>query len=238
MIFVGDVAVAPGDNFRFNGFGGAFRDVPLSLNLEGAVAQETDEVPAWGCCNANNWTDHFSQFRLGPVFLANNHIHDIPDGIPRTVEWLHLHGLECFGAGASGAAAAQAVKIEHGSVAYLVMGFGWAVIGCQPVTATHAGVNRLEGSDVLRQAVTAIHRGRNQRLVVVIHGNYEFERYPQPAHRKLSKQLIDLGVYSVIFHHPHIVGPVECYKGRTIAYSLGSSICAKTAFGRSCRIGV
>ena len=59
-------------------------------------------------------------------------------------------------------------------------------------------------------------------MVAVIHANYEFELYPQPAHRRLARQLIDAGAYAVIFHHPHIVGPIERYNGRTIAYSLGN----------------
>jgi hypothetical protein len=51
---------------------------------------------------------------------------------------------------------------------------------------------------------------------VLIHGNYEFELYPQPAHRQLALELIDAGVHSVIFHHPHRVGPVERYKRRSL----------------------
>lgn len=59
-------------------------------------------------------------------------------------------------------------------------------------------------------------------MIVVIHGNYEFEQYPLPAHRRLAKMLIDIDVYSIIFHHSHIVSPIERYKGRTIAYSLSN----------------
>jgi len=83
-------------------------------------------------------------------------------------------------------------------------------------------VNILEGNHVLQSATAAVQSVGTHRVIVIMHGNYEFERYPQPGHRKLSKMLIDLGVYAVIWHHPHIVGPVEQYKGRTIAYSLGN----------------
>src|SRR5690606_38716785 len=82
--------------------------------------------------------------------------------------------------------------------------------------------NRFEGAAVLEQLYSGMRAHPDLKPVVVVHGNYEFELYPQPGHRKLAKALIDAGAYAVIFHHPHIVGPVVRYQGRTIAYSLGN----------------
>ena len=62
----------------------------------------------------------------------------------------------------------------------------------------------------------------NKYIVYVFHWNYECEFYPQPVHRSLAHRLIDLGAYAVVGHHPHMLGPIEIYKGRTIAYSLGN----------------
>ncbi len=156
------------------------------------------------------------------MFLANNHIHDLPDGVATTRQYLTEHELQCFGAGKNTANAAIPITTGEASERFTLLGFGWSVIGCKSATKNTAGVNRLEGRQVLRQATAALKKSDTGKVIVVIHGNYELEKYPQPAHRELARQLIDAGVYAVIFHHPHIVSPVERYKGRTIAYSLGN----------------
>jgi poly-gamma-glutamate synthesis protein (capsule biosynthesis protein) len=159
---------------------------------------------------------------MAPVFIGNNHIHDISDGVRSTISTLAAQGLRHFGAGLNEVDAGGYVAARSGQQDYLLLGFGWPVIGCVPAQVDSAGVNRLEGRRVRAMCQEAIRAAGGHRVVVVIHGNYEFELYPQPAHRQLAKSLIDCGVYSVIFHHPHIVGPVERYKGRTIAYSVGN----------------
>ncbi|HZJ97857.1 MAG TPA: CapA family protein [Oligella sp.] len=192
------------------------------MNLEGAVLNEDSAIPAWGTYNASYWLRSFSGFNLAPVFLANNHIHDLPEGIAITREHLAKHKLQSFGVGKNTADAAIPVTTDEASERFTLLGFGWSVIGCKSATKNTAGVNRFEGRQVFMQATAALKKPDAGKVVVVIHGNYELEKYPQPAHRKLARQLIDAGVYAVICHHPHIVSPVERYKGRTIAYSLGN----------------
>lgn len=221
MIFTGDVAIADEDSFSFIGFDG-LKPKSWSINLEGAVLMEGSQIPGWGTYNSPRWVDSFSGFRLAPVFLANNHIHDLVNGVAETRDYLIKQNLESFGAGADTSSARISVTTESCGHEFTLLGFGWPVIGCKPADRQSAGVNRLEGCQVLSQTREALLRAGEGKVVVVMHGNYEFEKYPQPAHRKLARQLIDEGVYAVVCHHPHIVSPVERYKGRTIAYSLGN----------------
>lgn len=221
MILAGDVALAHNDHLTFTGFD-ILKSKPWCLNLEGAILAVGANSPDWGTYNSVDWIKSFEHFRLAPVFLANNHIHDVPDGIAVTLKYLDGHNLQAFGAGKDAAFAAIPATIKSTDESYTLLGFGWPVIGCKPVAKKSAGINRLEGRQVLAQARAALRKPSSGKVVVVIHGNYEFERYPQPAHRKLARKLIDEGVYAVICHHPHIVSPVERYKGRTIAYSLGN----------------
>lgn len=221
MIFVGDVAIAHGDEFSFDGFDDKSIGKPWCINLEGAITGSND-VPAWGVYNTSTWAESFAGFNLGPTFIGNNHIHDVPDGIRSTLAELEQQGIAAFGAGKNPSDATRCVASKHGDQEYVLLGFGWPVIGCQPVSSRRPGVNRLEGKSAIRQAKEAVRDAGRARVVVVFHGNYEFERYPQPAHRRLFMALIDHGVYAVIGHHPHIVGPIERYKGHTIAYSLGN----------------
>lgn len=221
MIFAGDVAIAHGDCFSFEQFPASSLEVPWCLNLEGAITNSL-EVPVWGVYNASRWAESFSRFQLAPLFVGNNHIHDVDDGIELTRAQADADGLCTFGAGADLPTAISPATVDCGRHRYVLLGFGWRVIGCKPAGAKRPGVNPLEAASVMHQAKVALHNAEDARVVVVMHGNYEFERYPQPGHRKLARELIDLGVHAVIGHHPHVVGPVERYRGKTIAYSLGN----------------
>ena len=217
MIFIGDVAIAPGDRFRHVGFPDNFQVKPICLNLEGAISPQ-DELPARGLCNSLNCLDSFKDFTLGPVFLGNNHITDIPDGISITQTHLAENKLQFFGAGCS-QTDAESVAIDGD---FVCLGFGWPVIQCVPASSKRPGVNRFEGNAVRKQVNKALKQHPQKKLIAVFHWNYEFEPYPQPGHRALAMELIDMGVHAIIGHHPHVVGPVECYRGHTIAYSLGN----------------
>lgn len=221
MIFVGDVAIAHHDQFTFSGFPEHLLHLPWCVNLEGAIT-DSGAAPGWGVYNSSTWTESFEEVRLGPVFLGNNHIHDVADGVNATLDRLAAFGLPAFGAGRDEKAAARPIHFEFGNLVYVLLGYGWPVIGCRQSKRDSPGVNRLEGQRIRVQLEAAMAKYPDARFVVVLHGNYEFERYPQPGHRRLARELIDMGAYAVVGHHPHIVGPVERYRGRTIAYSLGN----------------
>lgn len=209
MLFVGDVAIAPGDIFTYEGFPDVFEGKKICPNLEGAI-ENGNTLPDFGLCNSKDWLASFSLFDVGPVFLANNHISDIPNGVERTLSELEKNGITSFGINGK-----NLVEDEK----HVYIGFGWSVIGCDNGVGK---VSELSGDVVLSEATKALALSGSKTVIVVMHWNYEFEKYPQPAHRKLAMDLIDMGVYAVIGHHPHIVSPVERYKGRTIAYSVGN----------------
>lgn len=222
MIIAGDVALAHDEKFRFVGFPSELLKAQLCLNLEGPILQTDAEVPSWGVYNSHSWTKSFEGWRLTAVSLANNHIHDVADGIGRTIRTLRSSGLETVGAGASRAASALPTVLQENDQTFTLLAFGWSVIGCRGATSDSPGVNPLLRLNVLRQAHDALSNAPTTRAVVILHANYEFEPYPQPAHRRLAHELIEMGVYSVVFHHSHVAGPVERVAGRTVAYGLGN----------------
>lgn len=221
MILAGDVAIANGDRFTFHQFPTEVRAKPWCINLEGAIADPAQMLD-WGVYNASDWCESLADFNLGPVFLGNNHVHDLPSGVTTTLTELRLAGIQGFGAGNNEPEAVRPALVSSGDRDYVLGGFGWPVVGCRPASTHQAGINRLEAQHALRTVATLLEQYPDRQLVVVLHWNYECERYPQPGHRKLAMDLIDRGVYAVVGHHPHIVGPVERYRGRTIAYSLGN----------------
>lgn len=61
-------------------------------------------------------------------------------------------------------------------------------------------------------------------LVVSFHRGVEYADEPSAKERRLLRSAVDAGADLVIGHHPHVVQPVEEYRGALIAYSLGNFI--------------
>ncbi len=61
-------------------------------------------------------------------------------------------------------------------------------------------------------------------LVVTFHYGDEYRKEPNERQQFISRKAIDYGADIVIGHHPHVTQPVEEYKGKYIAYSLGNFV--------------
>lgn len=59
-------------------------------------------------------------------------------------------------------------------------------------------------------------------LVVFAHWGEEYKDEENSAQRRQGRSFVDAGADLVIGHHPHVVQPVEIYKGAAIFYSLGN----------------
>ncbi len=60
--------------------------------------------------------------------------------------------------------------------------------------------------------------------IVSVHGGYEWQNQPALKQKKLYRKLIEHGADIVIGSHPHVLQPVEVWKGSLIIYSLGNFI--------------
>ena len=61
-----------------------------------------------------------------------------------------------------------------------------------------------------------------QIIIAVLHWGYENATVPEEDQVSAAHAMIDRGADLVIGHHAHTLMPVECYKGKYIAYSLGN----------------
>ena len=154
--------------------------------------------------------------------LANNHITDFDTSINKQKEFLESHGISSFGAGDTLKEASKAIFYEENNEQYGVLSFGWHVISCKAASKTKRGVNPLTYDNVIGQVKAFFKDYPNTKLICIFHWDYEFELYPQPAHRQLAFELIEMGVSAIIGHHPHIVQGYEIYKNKPIFYSLGN----------------
>jgi hypothetical protein len=61
-------------------------------------------------------------------------------------------------------------------------------------------------------------------LIINIHWGAELADWAQPNQKAMAAWLIDQGVDVIIGHHPHVVQPVECIKGKPVFFSLGNHV--------------
>lgn len=59
-------------------------------------------------------------------------------------------------------------------------------------------------------------------VLVYVHWGTEYAAQPNAEQRQQAHDLVDAGAAAVVGAHPHVVQPVEFYRGRPIVYSLGN----------------
>lgn len=60
--------------------------------------------------------------------------------------------------------------------------------------------------------------------IVSLHWGDEFVPVPSSYQQQLAHRLVERGANMILGHHPHVLQPVEEYKGALIAYSLGNFV--------------
>lgn len=225
MIFMGDLSYRIENKKDIFHFDGVFLSEEKFLNLEGAIIdinthkQSTKVSAQYSSLSAYN---ALKLLNVKGVGLANNHIFDFHHDIEKQKDELKKREIESCGAGKDLNEALKPALIEDDKYKYVVLSFGWNVIGCKYAKIESAGVAPLMSANINDNITKAVRDWPERKVVLYLHWNYEFEYYPQPADRRLAFLAIDAGADAVIGHHPHIVGPYEIYKGKPIFYSLGN----------------
>ena len=194
------------------------------VNLESLITLESCKkiTTGIGLHSSKDIIKFLKDLNVVSISQANNHITDFNTSINKQKEFLKDNNIESFGAGDTIDIAQKAFFYEENRIEYGVISFGWEVISCKAATQTSKGVNPLRYKNVVFQAQEFIKKHPTKKLIIIFHWDYEFELYPQPAHRQLAFELIDMGVNAIIGHHPHIVQGFEVYKNKPIFYSLGN----------------
>jgi poly-gamma-glutamate synthesis protein (capsule biosynthesis protein) len=235
LIFVGDVMLARGVGRKMEAKGDwsyPFRQVPGVLH--GAdLAYCNLECPI---SDRGRNLHHLYSFRADPRALegikeagftivseANNHAYDWgPAALVDTVGRLHAVGIRTVGAGKDALEAHHPTVVDLGGlrVAFL------AYVNIDPQDAAagvnHPGVAWLN----VEQVVADIRFARNlaDLLVVCPHWGVEYATAPTRQQEELARRMIDAGADLIVGSHPHVVQPLEQYRGRWIAYSLGNFV--------------
>lgn len=235
MIFLGDFA-SPSENLisNINITDEHFINEPKILNLESVITDNIDlqkkKTSGIALHSTSNIYNILNGLNVTAVSLANNHVFDYCTSISKLKKELKFKNISSFGAGENINDAKQIFGFKENDTDFIVIAFGWNVIGCRKATTYNKGVNPLNYNYVIDEIKQLIQIKTNSKIIVSFHWNYEFEFYPQPKDRNLAHDLIDLGVEMIIGHHPHIVGSIEVYKNKAIFYSLGNFFIHETNY--------
>lgn len=150
--------------------------------------------------------------------LANNHVKDFSPNFDKLKDIFDSHFIKTVGAGNNLVEAQKAVVYND----YVILNFGWDVIGCIKATETSSGTNPFEYSHIKSSFNYYKNNHPFKKLIVIFHWGYEFEIYPHPAHREIAIELARSGAYAIIGHHSHIIMGHEEVNGTPIFYGLGN----------------
>ena len=154
--------------------------------------------------------------------LANNHVFDCGlDGLNDTIATAKSNGCITIGAGNSLEEASEGTIIgEHVKVGVLSIAKPWKHIKSGP---DKPGCFTWDEEAELKRRIN-LFRSEVDWLVLIAHGEEEFNDLPFPYTRKRYKKYLEWGVDIIVAHHPHVVQNYETVGEKVIFYSLGNFI--------------
>lgn len=190
-------------------------------NLEGVLVEDGFVDRARKLYNSESVLELFAGKKT--VFsLANNHIFDYPDKIGATLATLDKHGIEYVGLAGPGSAH-QPLRLRYKGENWVIFGHCWDVmLDISSDKPSDYSINCCSYESLLGAVTKARYQDEDAKVVVYLHWNFDLERLPFPAHRKLARRLIDVGANVVIGSHSHCVNGGELYNGGIIIYGLGN----------------
>jgi poly-gamma-glutamate capsule biosynthesis protein CapA/YwtB (metallophosphatase superfamily) len=232
----GDVSLDPSQipAFRTHGYGWAWsgldglfgRDDLTMVNLECPVTDIVDPEPkafTFRCDPLALPAAH--RAGIDVVSQANNHAYDQgPAGLVSSLAAIRAAGLAPVGAGVNESEALRAARFE-------VHGWTVAVVGIDQVLDPLdqvAGPSKpgTAGGHDFRLALRAVRdaAASSDLVFVMIHWGVELEARPRPYQVRQAHRMIDAGADVIFGAHPHVLQPLETYRGRPIFYSLGNLV--------------
>ncbi|MEK9175628.1 MAG: CapA family protein, partial [Patescibacteria group bacterium] len=168
--------------------------------------------------------------------VANNHIGDWGEvAMTDTFARLKNAGIVSVGGGtnAKDAHDPKILEVRGTKIAYLAysqFGKGYTEAG-----GSTPGIAIIDKDSIMRDVSYA--KSVADIIVVSFHFGDEYNDMPNEFQKQISHLAIDAGADLAVGHHPHVIEPIEEYKGKTIAYSLGNFVFDQ-AFSSKTRTGI
>ncbi len=189
-------------------------------NLEGPFAKRTKRVERNYSYRVDpRLATALTRANINVVTLANNHLMDCGRaGVLETLETLSGAGVATVGAAACERAAHEPTILQAGRWRVGMLGYYWnrrtAAEGSSPGSARDTPEDLAADIGALRKRV--------DRIVVAFHWGIPYEPEPLPEDQEKARFAVDCGADVIIGHHPHVMQPMEVYRGCPIFYSVGN----------------
>lgn len=174
------------------------------INMEGTLTtsdQRQDKLFAFK--GEPEYVNILTEGSIEAANLANNHSHDYGEqSFLDTKETLQEAGITTFGYDETALLEIKGIKV--------------GLIGIYELA------DHLEREQQLLKHLEQVQKEGAQIIIVVFHWGNEKETSPDSNQTTLGRLAIDHGADLVVGHHSHVLQPVENYKGKYIAYSLGN----------------
>jgi poly-gamma-glutamate synthesis protein (capsule biosynthesis protein) len=170
------------------------------------------------------YAEHLKESGIDVVSVANNHAMDFGrQGFASTLDVLQQQGIAAVGVRVDAVVEQRPVVVKIGDTRV-----GFLAYNQHGDEYKHADFDRQAFGYAVNRVVADVKaaRARNDAdvIVVSVHGGPELSYLPDPWQRADARQVLDAGADVWMGHHPHVVQPVEEYKGKLIVYSLGDFV--------------
>ena len=230
ILFAGDLMLDRGtrDNIEVRGTDnlfGSVHDVISSAdftiaNLE-CVACDTTCTPVdkkFTFRSDPEWLSSLVKNGITHLILANNHSFDFGErGIKQTVLNLKQVGIKPIGFSQNHDATSAPTILIRGNDSVAI--FSSCLLKQNNRFISSGNISDL--SEEIRAFKT---KHPSCSLLVCLHWGVEMDTRPKPEQVEQAHQLINAGADVLIGHHPHVVQPIEVYRGKYIIYSIGNFI--------------
>ncbi len=146
--------------------------------------------------------------------VANNHALDFGAAeLEHTAAELREHGIEPVG-----------IASSHPAIFALPNGERLGLVALTDVPGDNQGLmSTLPDRDALESVLTQA-RAASDLVVCMVHWGEENDPHPTERQQELARWLIRHGADAIAGSHPHCVQPLDFYRGKPIAYSLGNLV--------------
>lgn len=177
------------------------------LNLEGPITKEkpTKKAPITFAFNESVALPLLKRLKVNIVNIANNHSMDAgQQGIDDTLAALKTLHIDVIG---------------HPSNPCLRTTIDEATVSLCGFDNTNERMDEAAAMNLVQEE-----RKNVDRIIVSIHWGIEGNSEITYRQSEIARNFMDAGADAVIGHHPHVVQPLEVYKGAPIFYSLGNML--------------
>lgn len=221
LVFCGDIAIPFDTIIDYSQILSIFKDKTVIANLEGSILLDKSEEKLYRYKNkyslysSKNIIDVLNELQVEYVSLCNNHSLDFDIPLERNKEILSKNKINSWGYKNY-----DIIKIKDNNI-YIIT---FATIACEH------NFTLFSPKEILSSIKSIKKNDKDANIVIYPHWGNECSKLPEPSDRNLAHKMIDAGADIIIGHHPHVIQPIEIYKGKYIIYSCGNFILPQTTF--------